>query len=684
MSRYLRRAKRLISDDTVTRRCRIVFGFWALAATGLLLRSAELQIGEADAWRETASEQHRIGTRVPAERGSIVDRGGTPLAVSHEAVRVGIAPQELVDRQETAALLARALKVPSDQAARVAFDQRRWVAVPGQFPPSTGVALSDHRGVYVERQLTRVYAYGAVGRGFLGSVIDEAGAGGIEQEFETHLRGSFGSGLLARDSRGRPIPGEAWEIRAPKAGGSVVLALDVAVQEIAVEALREALESTEAIGGDVVVTDPNTGDVLAMASLRDGEFGRLGSINTSYEPGSTLKPFTLAALLREGKATLNDSVDTGNGSWRFAGRTINDVAAVGTASLRDVVVASSNVGVAKFAQRLAHEEQYEALRDFGFGVKSGVRLPGEIPGTLRRPAEWSAQSAASLAIGYEIAVTPLQMAMAYGAIANGGVLMQPILVRQLKDSEGRLIQEFPARPIRRVVSGRVAREITDVLIAVVEEGTGTRARLGSFAVAGKSGTSRAYAPEVGYEASAYNSSFVAFFPADDAQILVVVKLERPSGAYYGGTTAAPVTRATMAAILAAREPPLDRGVLAARVRPQLEVREASPEASGRVGPPSRVASQVVSARTQESLSPASDHGTRGQFALPALEGLSGRAAVRRLHALGIQVLWQSAGAIAGTDPAAGTPVAAGDTVRLITSPRRLGTQEMGSGSGVDE
>ncbi len=684
MSRYLRRAKRLISDDTVTRRCRIVFGFWALAATGLLLRSAELQIGEADAWREIASEQHRIETRVPAERGSIVDRDGIPLALSHEAVRVGIAPQELVDRQETAALLARALQVPSDQAARAAFDQRRWVAVPGQFPPSAGVALSDHRGVYVERQLTRVYAYGAVGRGVLGSVIDKTGAGGIEQEFEAHLRGSFGSGLLARDSRGRPIPGEAWEIRAPKAGGSVVLALDVAVQEIAVEALREALASTESVGGDVVVTDPNTGEVLAMASLRAGEFGRLGSINTSYEPGSTLKPFMVAALLREGKATLNDSVDTGNGSWSFAGRTIDDVAAVGTASLRDVVVASSNVGVAKFAQRLTPEEQYAALRDFGFGVKSGVRLPGETPGTLRRPADWSAQSAASLAIGYEIAVTPLQMAMAYGAIANGGVLMQPVLVRQLKDAEGRLMQEFPPRPIRRVVSRRVAREITDVLIGVVEEGTGTRARLGSFAVAGKSGTSRAYAPEVGYEASAYNSSFVAFFPADDAQILVVVKLERPSGAYYGGTTAAPVTRATMAAILAAREPPLDRGVLAARVRPQPEDREVSPEAPGRVGPASSVASRVVTVRTQESLSPAIDHGTRGQFALPALEGLSGRAAARRLHALGIDVLWQSAGPIAGTDPAAGTPVAAGDTVRLITSPRRLGAQEMGPGSGVDE
>ncbi len=669
MSQYPRDAmSRLISDDTVALRCRIVLGFWALAAIGLLSSSAHLQIAEADTWREIASEQHRIETRVPAERGSIVDRGGTPLALSHETVRIGIAPRELLDRQETAVLLAKALQIPIAEAERMAFDERRWVAVPGHFPPSAGEVLFGHRGVYIERELRRFYTQGAVGRGVLGTVIDEAGVGGIEQEFETHLRGRFGSGLLARDSGGMPIPGEAWEIRAPRAGGSVVLALDATVQEIAVEVLREALESTQSMGGEVVVTDPRTGEVLAMASLRDGDAGHLGSVTTSYEPGSTLKPFTVAALLRERKATLNDSVDTGSGSWTFAGRTIDDVSSVGTASLRDVLLVSSNIGVAKLAQRLTPTEQYEALRDFGFGVKSGVSLPGETSGTLRRPVAWSGQSPASLAIGYEIAVTPLQMAMAYGAIANGGVLMQPIVVKELKDSEGRSIQEYSPRPIRRVVSRRVAREITDVLVGVVEEGTGTRARLGSFAVAGKSGTSRAYAEDVGYASRAYLASFVAFFPADDPQLLVFVKLERPSGAYYGGTTAAPVTRAAMEAILAAREPPLDRGALAARARPQQEIHEVPRAVPGRTSPPSNFASQVTTVRTLDGPSADVERESRGEFAVPALDGQSGRAAARRLHALGLEVLWESAGSIAGTDPPAGTPVAAGDTVRLLTYP----------------
>ena len=681
MSLDLRRGPlRPVPDATVMLRCRIVFGIWGLAAAGLFWSATRLQVAEVDRWRDLASRQHRIETRMPAERGSIVDRGGVPLALSHETVRIGIAPRELADRARTAALLREALQIPVAEAERLAFSETGWVMVPGWFPPSAGEALSGHQGVYVQRELSRFYTQDAVGRGLLGAVIDRSGAGGIEQQFETHLRGSLGTGLVARDSRGGAIPGEAWEISAPRAGGSVVLAIDAAVQEIVVEALREAVESTRSVGGDVIVTDPRTGEILAMASLRNGNAGRLGGITTSYEPGSTLKPFTVAALLREEKATFDDSVDTGRGSWTFAGRTINDVSTVGTASLRDVLVVSSNVGVAKLAQRLTPAEQYETLRDFGFGVRSGILLPGETSGRLRRPEDWSGQSPASLAIGYEISVTPLQMAMAYGAIANGGVLMQPVLVREIRDSEGRIIRTFPPRPVRRVVSRRVAREITDVLVSVVEEGTGTRARLGSFAVAGKSGTSRAYARDVGYASRAYLPSFVAFFPANDPQILVVVKLERPRGAYYGGSTAAPVTRATMEAILAVREPPVDQGAFAALARPR-------PGTGGATGPAGSLASfalRVAMPRRPPTPSAVVERGLHGKFALPVLTGHSGRAAARRLHALGLEVLWESPGPVARTEPAAGTPVVAGDTVRLIADPAHRSVARTMPGGAVDE
>ncbi len=660
-------------------RRRLLLTLWVVSSAVLLARAIELQVAERKDWRQAADEQHRMQSDLAAERGAILDRDGVPLALSHETFRVGVAPHELKDREATASLLGEALHLPSSEARRITMADTRWVTVPGRFPPAVREQLTGHRGVYLERELRRFYPQGSLGRGLLGAVVDEVGAGGIEQEFEPNLRGSPGAEVVARDSGGRPIPGETWTVRPPQPGGTVVLTLDASLQEIAYEALMEAVESTRARGGDLLVTDPSSGEVLAMVSLRNGASTHVGAINTPYEPGSTLKPFTVASLLRERKASLEDSIDTGDGSWTTRGRTIRDVSAVGTVSIRHALQVSSNVGIAKAAQRLAQEEQYEALRDFGFGLPTGIPLPGEASGTLRRPERWSAQSPASLAIGYEIAVTPIQMAMAYGALANGGVLMQPLLVKELRDAEGRLIESYEPRALRRVVPERVAREITVALVGVVEEGTGTRARLASFSVAGKSGTSRAYAENGGYETGAYFSSFVGFFPADSPQLVVFVKLERPQGAYYGGTTAAPVTRATMEAILAARESPLDRSALAALAEAQ------------RIGEPQDRPGLVPSfaARfdrsTNHGFSTAELRfepiGQDGRFGVPDVSGLSGRAAARRLHSLGLTVQWESAGRVAGTRPAIGAPVARGDTVRLISSYRSMDSQSSSSADG---
>jgi cell division protein FtsI (penicillin-binding protein 3) len=424
----------------------------------------------------------------------------------------------------------------------------------------------------------------------------------------------------------------------------------------------EAIESTGSKGGDLLVTDPRTGEVLAMVSMRDGVAAHVGSINAPYEPGSTLKPFTVAALLREGRASLDDSVDTGNGTWTVQGRTIRDVSTVGIASLRHVLQVSSNVGIAMVAQRLRPDEQYEGLRDFGFGVPTGILLPGEAAGTLRRPSEWSGQSAASLAIGYEIAVTPIQMAMAYGALANGGVLMQPLLVKELRDATGASVERFEARTIRRIISPEEAHQITEAQ---------ARARLASFAVAGKSGTSRAYAKNGGYEDGAYFSSFVGFFPADNPQLVVFVKLERPQGTYYGGATAAPVTRATMEAILAARESPLDPAALSALARSQrLHEGRRSRRATGTTG--ARLIPTFASAlKSPFPELPLGGMQGNGSFGIPDVRGLSARAAARRLHSLGLSVIWESPGVISGSVPRAGDSVAPGDTVQLLSTARGI-------------
>jgi cell division protein FtsI (penicillin-binding protein 3) len=462
--------------------------------------------------------------------------------------------------------------------------------------------------------------------------------------------------------------------------------LDVDLQEIGQQALTEAIRETEAQGGDLLITDPHTGDVLAMVSIRDESTNALSAINTPYEPGSTLKPLTVAGLLQTGMASLDDVIDTESGSWTVAGRTITDVNNDhGPMTLARALEVSSSIGVAKAAQAMSPAVQYQNLRDFGLGAPTGIGLPGEVRGTLRRPEGWSGQSSASLAIGYEVSVTPLQMAMAYGALANGGVLMEPRLVREFRDSNGKVTARFEPRMVRRVVSPDVARDVADVLVDAVEVGTGTRARLGTFKVAGKSGTSRAWF-DGAYQAGDYFASFVGFFPAEDPQLVVMVKLDRPRGEYYGGSAAAPVTRATMEAVLAAQQTPIDRRALvdvarAAEFQPPSRFDASAAEGDGGEAPfvvrfaELRLARNPETAATRELNVPAWGETAlpegRARVTVPDVLGLSARAAARRVHEAGLRVAWDGSGVARQMVPRAGSILMPGDTVRVTSRARTV-------------
>lgn len=657
-------------------RSRLLLAGWVLALAVMTGRAAELQLVEASDWRALAERQHRASDDVPASRGGILDRDGLPLALSHEAFRIGVAPHELADRDAASELLSSALGLTPAEARDITRSERRWVQLAGRYPPAVREAVGDMVGIYAERELRRFHPQDDLAIALLGRIVDETGAGGIEQEFENHLRGVPGSRVVTRDSSGEPIPGEGWELTPPIPGGDVVLTIDMDLQEIAQEALASAVSETGAQGGDLVVTDPGTGEVLAMASVRDGATHQATAITTPSEPGSTLKPFTVAGLLERGRAELSDSVDTGEGHWTRHGRTIRDVTPVGTVTLSHALQVSSNVGIAKAAEVLSPAEQFETLRDFGFGVPTGIELPGESGGVLHHPNQWSGQSAASLAIGYEISATPLQIAMAYGALANGGELMEPRIVRELRAPDGQVVERFEPRAVRRVVRPEVAAQLTGALVDAVEQGTGGEARLRTFAVAGKSGTARATGERGQYETGAYHASFVGFFPAEAPQLVVFVKLDRPQGAYYGGTTAAPVTRATMEAVLAARHPPLDRDALVAIARSQEEVRRLETVAPSGL----RFTSAAGSVAPEPLSLPRAENGL---LLLPDVADLPSRTAIRRLHALGVRIRWEGAGTIVGTRPAAGTPLAPGDTVTILArpgSPSPPGPHRLGSRS----
>jgi cell division protein FtsI (penicillin-binding protein 3) len=512
--------------------------------------------------------------------------------------------------------------------------------------------LRGVRGVHLELVLQRYHPHGDLARGVLGELRDDQGAGGVEDAFDGLLGGITGREVVARDNIGREIPGERVMMIAPRAGGEVALTLDMDLQEIAQQALEEAIELTDAHGGDVVITDPDTGEVLALVSIRGDRTMALSVINTPYEPGSTIKPFTVAGLLQHGLVSLDDTVDVGNGVWEIDGRQLRDTHTLGRISIGDALRESSNIGIAMAAEAFTPGLHYETLRDFGFGGLTGIELSGEAAGTLRRPDRWTDMSGESLAIGYELNATPLQLAMAYGALANGGLLMQPRLISETRGSDGSVIERFGPRVVRRVIAPEVAQQVSNRLVEVVEEGTGSSARMASFQVAGKTGTARLDSGH-GYERGAYYSSFVGFFPADDPQLVVFVGLDRPQGTYYGGAVAAPVTRATMEAALAARVTPLDRSALvrSARRNPAtLTSRAVSLFAVGD-GP---VASPI----------PVPVRDEFGGVILPDVSGLPARVAVRRLHALGLRVVPAGSGDIRATRPPAGSHVLPGDTIAL--------------------
>jgi cell division protein FtsI (penicillin-binding protein 3) len=402
----------------------------------------------------------------------------------------------------------------------------------------------------------------------------------------------------------------------------------------------------------------------------------------TYQPGSTLKPFIAAALLARGKARVNETIETYNGSYRTFGRTIHDVHAAPRLSLADVIRFSSNIGIVRFAERLTPREQYESLRDFGFGSPTGVPYPGEAAGTLRPPTQWSKQSPASLAMGYEMAVTPLQLAVAYGSIANGGELLEPSLVKEIRDLDGKVVYANARRVVRRVLTPQGSAELRRLLTGVVDSGTATDAELSTFAVGGKSGTVRGMS-RGRYVAGSYTASFVGLFPADNPQYVILVKLDNPKGAYYGGKTAAPVSKVVLEAAIAARDAAIDRSALTRRrTQPDFASRDTGrkPEADTQRAREITVAAGTVA---EVSRDPLRDPGERASVPfivslverqrapvaparvrpIPDVRGLSLRAAVHTLHESGFRVQL-AAGAGGMTTPEAGTPLRTGSMVRL--------------------
>ncbi|MEO6526619.1 MAG: penicillin-binding protein 2, partial [Gemmatimonadaceae bacterium] len=536
----------------------------AAFALALMLRAGSVQLLQQERWAASAQQQQSLETKIPAPRGDILDALGETMAQSRETVKLEVAPQDVRDGRALRNALIRA-GVHPDWAVRAADTTRRWVTLPGRYVATSVASISAMRGVHTTSIIERSYPFSSGTRRIVGRV-DENGdaADGVELALDSLLRGAPGALTAMRDGRGRHFDSPAAPRRAPVQGNTIVLTINHELQEIAERALGDAVTKMGAEGGDVVVVDPTDGEVLAMASRRQDPGATASTALTEpYEPGSMLKPFIAAMLLQKKRARESDEVDTFGGEMTINGRTITDEHRAARFSLTDVIRYSSNVGIVQFATRLSAREEYEALRDFGFGTPTGVPYPVEASGTLREPRRWSKQSANSLAMGYEIAVTPLQLAAAYVALANDGELLEPALVKEVRAPDGRVLFRHQRRVVRRVLSADVARRVRQMLLGVVEEGgTAKQAELETFTLAGKTGTARRTV-HGRYAAGQHIPTFVGLFPGDHPQFVILVKIDNPKGTYFGGLTAAPVTKAVLEAALASRNASLDRGTLAA-------------------------------------------------------------------------------------------------------------------------
>jgi len=642
-----------------------LLGFYLLFGGLVIGKAVKLQVLEHDRWLVVAADQQREQVELPARRGAIFDRDGVPLALSHETYQVSIAPPELRDPRAAERVLSEGLDLPARAIEDAVRSDRRWVVLSGRYSAEQRRRVGSMRGVYFERHFDRFYPQGDAGREVIGAVTRDGRAlGGIEQQFDELLSGEPGFSVLRRDARGGSQSAASLPVVQPRDGSSLHLTIDFDLQEIADAALRHALQETGAAGGDLLIGDPRTGEVLAAVSRRGSRTRSLTAFTEPYEPGSTLKPFLVAMLLTERRARLEDTIYAEKGVWREGRRTFRDTSPHEWLTLREALRVSSNIAFVKFADRLSRGQQYAYLRDFGFGTPTGVEYPAESSGRLRKPAEWSRLTVGSLAMGYEIMVTPLQMLAAYGALANGGVLMEPYLVREIRSSDGRVVHRREPAPLRRVIPEDVARAVSDVLAEVVDEGTATRASLATFAVAGKTGTSRRTAGAGGYAAGAYTSTFAGYFPAQDPQIVIFVKLDEPQGAYYGGLTAAPVTRETLQGLLAARSAPIDgRTLLATRGTGgnpgSLPASRSFAADPGREGTyVFLVGDEMPGGRPQQGAV-----ATR----VPDLAGLSLREAVRSGHRAGLQVRVVGSGAVQRTEPPAGAELSRGEVVTLFAT-----------------
>jgi len=531
-----------------------VAGVFFMLLLVALARAFQLSVVENASLRDRAGRQHGKRVMLPPERGTIVDRHGQVLAMTAESAAVYLRPRQLDRDAESLSRLAGALDISADHVVQkaVATAPFVWLVRDASPEQASAVAALGLRGVGSEPSRRRTYPRGALAGqviGFAGT--DSQGLEGVELGYDGLLRGPAESLVVQRDARGRWMLLEDSGRQQSRQPPHVELTIDATLQQVVESELETAVVTRQAEAGVAVVMDPESGEILALANYPRFDPNDLSSatadrwrnrvVADSYEPGSTFKGVLAAAALEAGVVHPKDRIHCGGGSYAVANRVVHDHDPYGLLTFADIIKYSSNIGSAKVGERLGSARFLAAIRAFGFGAPTGIDLPGEVPGLLIPAEDFTRINLVTVSFGQGIAVTPLQLLRAYAAIANGGKLMRPYVVRRVVAADGTVLHANGSQVMGQPISKETAAIVTQLLQGVVEGGTGKQAQIEGVAVAGKTGTAQKVEGKTGrYSARARMSSFVGFVPADAPRFAILVVIDTPKTATYGGVVAAPV------------------------------------------------------------------------------------------------------------------------------------------------
>ena len=676
----------------------LLCGTMALGLGGFVSSAYRVQVEDAAQWKETAENQRQRRLHIEPKRGAIYDRNGAALAASVEVPSISADVVEMmkgVEGQnaqqaalmELAGLIGKALGMdPSEvhqklaQKKRFVWLKRRVTAEEAQAIRDLGDAKKSPRvvkGLAVEGEGRRYYPGRELGGPFIGFVApDGFGKDGLELALDDELRGKVEEVKGLRDRTGRLIFSEGTTDETGLAGHDVTLAIDQAIQRIAERELDAAYRTYELKGASLVVMDPMTGDVLALASspgYNPNDYGesesdarRNRAVTDRFEPGSVMKVFTVAAALANGSLKATDTIYCEHGNFQIGSVTIHDTHDNDWLNVTQVLAKSSNIGALKIGLALGEPNLYAAYRRFGFGETTGLPVPGEASGVLRpRGRQWYEVETANAAFGQGISVTTIQLGAAMSAIANGGKMMEPILDRKITDAKGNAVKEWVPHVRREAVPANVAHTVSEMLTAVVEDGgTGTDASMTGYRVAGKTGTAQKLDPATGkYSMEKFVASFTGFVPVEKPRLVIAVILDEPMIGHVGGNLAGPVFRRVAEASLQYL------GVPPANTVPKIKaVTRAGDAADATMAAMKEAAVAPTPPVAAPPAAPTNGPPLPSSVKVPDASGLGAREAIRAVGAVGLVPVVEGSGKLAKQIPGPGIAVPKGSSVRLVFEP----------------